>query len=99
MDEFVKGAAMGVWLFIFGSIFVFIRYLYRKFVASKVEDLAPVVNAVINHSKDTISQIKPTVASYVEKHQTTMGQYCIHCGNRCEDDATFCVKCGKAIQE
>ena len=27
-----------------------------------------------------------------------MSQYCIHCGNQCEDDAVFCGACGKAIQ-
>lgn len=107
-EAFLKGAAMGIWLAIFGFIFVFIKYLYRKLVANKVEDIAPVVNAVINHSKDTISQIKPTVANYVEKHQTTRDQhsiqstktlFCIHCGNKCEADAFFCGACGKAIEE
>ena len=98
-DAFLKGGVMGVWLAIFGFIFIFIKFLYRKFVANKVEDLAPVVKAVVNHGKDTISQIKPTVANYVEKHQTRMGQYCIHCGSKCDDDAAFCGACGKAIQE
>ncbi len=28
-----------------------------------------------------------------------MSQYCIHCGNKCEDDAVFCGGCGKPLQD
>jgi hypothetical protein len=107
-EAFLKGIAMGFWLGIFALIIAFTKYIYRKFVASKVEDLTPAVKAVVNHSKDTISQIKPSIATYVEKHQTTKALYCthstkalfcIHCGNKCEDDAAFCGVCGKAIEE
>jgi uncharacterized membrane protein YvbJ len=98
-DAFFKGIINGIYLAIFVFIYQFIKYVYRKLIASKVEDLAPVVNAVVNHSKDTISQIRPAVTAYVEKHQTTMSQYCIHCGNKCENDAAFCVKCGRTVQE
>lgn len=100
--------AEGIILAVFGMLFALIKYIYKKNVASKVEDLVPVVNAVINHGKDTVSQIKPAINNYVEKHQTTKSQYlihspkslfCIHCGNKCEADASFCGSCGKAIEE
>ncbi|MDO9206747.1 MAG: zinc ribbon domain-containing protein [Sulfuricurvum sp.] len=114
--------AVGFWLAFLGMLFALIKYIYKKNVASKVEDLVPVVNAVINHGRDTISQIKPSIATYVEKHQTTNGRdtvsqikpainnyaekhqttkalFCIHCGNKCEADASFCGACGKAIEE
>jgi len=91
--------AVGFWLAFLGMLFALIKYIYKKNVASKVEDLVPVVNAVINHGRDTISQIKPSIATYVEKHQTTKALYCIECGNKCEDDALFCGSCGKNIEE
>jgi hypothetical protein len=90
---------VGVWLAILGMLFALIKYIYKKNVASKVEDLVPVVNAVINHGRDAVSQIKPNIATYVEKHQTTKTLFCIHCGNKCEADALFCGACGKAIEE
>lgn len=61
----------GIHLVLLGLIIMFVRYMYRKYAAEKVENLAPVVNAVINHGKDTASQIKPAINNYVEKHQTT----------------------------
>ena len=91
--------AIGFWLAFLGMTFALIKYIYKKNVESKLQDLTPVVNAVINHSKDTVSQIKPAINAYVEKHQSTKVQYCIHCGSKCEDDAAFCVACGKTIEE
>lgn len=89
--------AEGIHLLLLGMIIMFVRYMYRKYAADKVEELAPVVKAVINHGKDSVNQIKPAINNYVEKHQTTKVQYCIHCGKKCDDAAAFCVGCGKAI--
>jgi amino acid permease len=55
--------------------------------------------AVYSHMKDVASEIKPAVDNYVQKHQTSKSLYCIHCGNKCENDALFCVMCGKTIEE
>jgi hypothetical protein len=35
-----------------------------------VKDTALVVSAVVNHSKDAMSKVKPAVAEYVQTHQT-----------------------------
>jgi hypothetical protein len=55
--------------------------------------------AVYNHTKDLAAEVKPSISEYKQKHQTSKSLYCIHCGNKCENDALFCVMCGKTIEE
>ncbi|MDK9694747.1 MAG: DUF1566 domain-containing protein, partial [Sulfurimonas sp.] len=68
------------WLFIpFGLPILIVGFIDSKEEQKqdeKVNNTSPVsvMSAVVNHSKDAMSQIKPAVSGYVEKHQTANQQ-------------------------
>lgn len=76
--------AAGFFLAFLALVFALIKYIYQKNVANKVEGAAVVVNAVINHGKDTVN-------SYVEKHQTINEQQSISNTVITENDEMYAV--------